>query len=300
MNLGEHALSLDEYVDMVNNESPLKRKSLWNRIKVGVIAVLGFSVMFGSYLTYDKAQYYSKSSLIREAYLAGDYFFAEKLCTEQSYNTLFFGLVAATDNPETLKLATQKIHMLEYPDILDEERRKIHKDIEILLFDNSTESILRLSQYVGSYSESIDSLSQTKTANDVLSKVLLADYDAEMYLNKEDIAFLTKIILENERHSTDSITNSINNSVIDTLDYENYYEKNAEKLLYQSMTDTNKVSMGIQNLYLQAINAATDKMMNTNETGLYGEYMKIKIQELTSKLNLVNDYVQVLKYVNRK
>ena len=291
-------LSVEDYIDIVNTESPLKKKSVWDRVKIKLCTTLGLAIICGAYITYDKTEYTNKSNSIRTTYLAADYISAEKLCVEQSSKKIFFGLVSGTDNPEILKIATQKIHALQSKNLLDEEQRKIKKDIEMTLFKGSDESILRLSRYVGSYSKSIDSLSQTNTAYNVLSKITLADFESETYLNKENLAFLVKIILENENIKAKDSVNNISN--IKNLDYEMYYEKKAEKMLYQSINDTTNFSPWIQNLYLEAINATTDKIMNNNENKLHDDYMKIKIQELTSKLNLVDEYIQVLRYVDNK
>jgi hypothetical protein len=290
----------EDYIDMFNNESPLKKKNLWHRIKVGVFTVIGFSFAFGSYLTYDKTEYANKSKSIREAYLTENYVFAEELCTEQSKNKILFGLISESDNSEMLKTVTEKIHELQLTSLLDEERRKIKKDIEMILFQSSDESILRLSRYVGSYSKSIDSLSKTNAAYDALVKIDLADYESETYLNKENIAFLVKIILENENYTKENNMLDSVATIVNNFDYGSYYEKKAEKMLYQTMYDTTDLSLWVQNLYLEAINATTDKIMANNGTKLHDDYMKVKIQELTSKLNLVNEYIQVLRYVENK
>ncbi len=277
-----------EHVDVVNCESPLKKKSFWQKTKTGAVILFASAAIFTSYVAYENAEYSAKEKAIQESYFSGNYDQARQGCLEQSINYVPLDIWVTQKAPEELKSAAKSIGMLKDTTLQEYEKRKIKQNIESRLFDETEEETLRLVRYVGSFSPDIDSLAATPLAKDYLGRINSAENNQAPALSMTDKAFLVKVLLEYEKNTVRKTSSS---------NYDEYYEKKAEILLHKSAKEPVS-AFQIQNLYLQAINALTDRMiLDTSSDSARNDVLRLRIQEMTSRFNRIDQYISALKHV---
>lgn len=281
-------------LDMINYESPLKPKSFWQKSKKIIFSSIACLSVFLSYCGYNNFSYQQKRDSLCSSYLSSSYVSVKESCKDLGDERIVLNFGVDKISKEDLSRTEIAASLLEKGVQSEKESRKIKLGVELILFQETPQNIIRQAKYVGSYSAQIDSLLLAVDSGVLLKEIEQSANNQSISLSMEEKAFLLKVMVE---YSGDSQIS------VEEKDYPLYYEKKAESALFLASNKKNPQSTQYiaQNYYIQSINSLTDiVLIGDGSSGQSNNYESIKIQELTLKLNNLPKYISVLQNVNTK